>query len=190
MITSQQMPTAQAIEDAKRAWMQAEMIDTWDKPADHPDYIAKCEAYERYMALSIMPAPKTPETPLLMAGGGTPEAGRVSGVIGYICRDYGYISVEGEDDVKFLPRHVFGRVPMKGDKVTFTRGLTGGAIDVVLEGAVTSREAYSAKIAQRPSLPRVRRGRANFGEGFQFTESKDELQAARERVAKLREGLS
>lgn len=114
---------------------------------------------------------------------------RVSGVISYVSRDYGYISVEGEDDYGFFLRHLFGRIPMKGDKVTFTRGIAGNAIDVVLSDAVTSREAYSAKMAVRPALPRVRRGRANFNEGFQFTHNEESEREAREAVRKLREGL-
>ena len=135
--------------------------------------------------------PQFARLPLLPAVCPSPEKeqGRESGVIGYVNRGYGYISVAGEDDVKFYTRHVFGNVPMKGDKVTFTRGVSGNAIDVVLEDAATSREAYSAKIAARPAMAPARRGRANFNEGFKPTENTEELAKAREAVRKLREGL-
>ena len=135
--------------------------------------------------------PQFARLPLLPASCPIPEKeqGRESGVIGYMCASYGYIRVEGMDDVKFFPRHVFGRFPMKGDKVTFTRGISGNALDVVLSDAATSEQAYSMKMAQRPAMASVRRGRAHFNEGFQFTENAEELGQAREAVRKLREGL-
>lgn len=175
------------IEIALTEWKALEIVDTWDLPADHPAYLAKCAAYARYMALALVDTRKAPETPLLPA---VCPSGRIAGVIGYVCRDYGYIRVEGEDDVKFFPRHVLGirqgAVLMRGDKVTFTRGMANNAIDVVLSDLAASVEVYNVKCAQRPATPRVRRGRATDGGGFQFTENADELVKARERVAKLR----
>ena len=140
--------------------------------------------------------PQFARLPLLPAVCPSPEKeqGRESGVIVYVSRDYGYIQVDGaeetgERNTKFYTRHVFGNVPMKGDKVTFTRGISGNALDVVLSDAATSREAYSAKMAQRPATAPARRGRASDGGGFQFTENTEELARAREAVRKLREGL-
>ena len=65
------MTTSAEIITARDAWIQAEQIDTWDLPADHPAYLAKCAAFERYMALALADTRKSPETPLLSAGGDT-----------------------------------------------------------------------------------------------------------------------
>ncbi len=167
-----------------------------DTAISEPLYTLRTQAYCDYLrsdpyfdwsAYILMQfGPAFAQLPLLPATCPRKEAGRKSGVISFVCASYGYIRVTGEDDVKFYPRHVFGRVPMKGDAVTFTPGIAGNAIDVVLEGAVTSREAYSAKRAQRPAMASQRRGRATDGGGFTFTENADELAKAREIVRKLR----
>lgn len=155
------------------------------------DYLLSDPYFDYAEFIRVTYGPQFARLPLLPAACPTPqpapvkEAGRIEGVIGYACAKYGYISVAGGDDVKFFPRHVFGRFPMRGDKVTFTQGVMGNALDVVLSDATTSREAYSAKRTQRLTAAPVRRGRANFGEGFQFTENPDELKMARERVKKL-----
>jgi hypothetical protein len=149
------------------------------------DYLLADPYFDWSAFILFQYGPTFAQLPLLPATCPVKETGRIQGVIGFVCASYGYIRVEGGDDVKFYPRHVFGRVPMKGDLVTFERGIAGNALNVVLEGAQTSREAYSAKMAQRPAVASVRRGRANFGEGFKFTENLEELKAARGTVRKL-----